>query len=195
MARNNYILLISIALSLSACYNAEREQRLLNRERSLLVREKQFARKEAEYQALLRMRDSLMTAKDTSTLYLTWPEHIAGQWSSRVICTESNCTDYIIGDLRSDTWIFSSDSTQMTVKVLSNNALVRVYTASYRGDVIHLDFRTDSTASRQVTMNILLNEIGTDKMRGTRILSVDNRCTAKFNVELTRTATVAATTD
>lgn len=175
-----------LALVICSCYDREREERLTTRERNLLVREKEFAMKEAEYRALLRMRDSLMTLKDTLHTITMWPEYISGEWSAKVTCTESNCADYVVGDQRKDIWLFSQDSTQIVTKVINNNQLVRVYKASYTPDLINLNFRTDSAASKQVVMNVILNDISDQKMRGTRIITVDNRCTAKFNVELNR---------
>src|SRR5690606_24568182 len=115
-----------LLVTLASCYDREREERLTMRERNLLVKEKQFALKEAEYYALLKMRDSILAVKDTLAMISTWPEYIEGQWSARVVCTESNCPDYVVGDQRNDTWIFSSDSTQLVTKVVTNNKLVRV---------------------------------------------------------------------
>lgn len=189
MTTKNYAFFILLLVTLASCYDREREERLTMRERNLLVKEKQFALKEAEYYALLKMRDSILAVKDTLAMISTWPEYIEGQWSARVVCTESNCPDYVVGDQRNDTWIFSSDSTQLVTKVVTNNKLVRVYKASYTADIINLHFRSDSSSSRQVVMNVVLNDLMENKMRGIRILSIDNRCTAKFNVELNRIAT------
>jgi hypothetical protein len=53
------------------------------------------------------------------------------------------------------------------------------------GDV-NLTYRSDSTSKKKVEMNVLLNEFGDKKIRGVRTITVDNNCTAKFSVELTR---------
>lgn len=177
----------SLLFFLAGCYDGERETRLIQRERNLLVREKKFALKEAEYQALLKMRDSLMNLRDTTAYVSAWPDHIEGYWNSKVICTESTCPEYVIGDQRNDTWLFSSDSTQKVAKVINNNSLIRVYNGSFNEGHIDLRFNTDSTAARQVTMSVLLNEISLNKIRGTRTVSVGDRCRARFSVELSRT--------
>lgn len=182
-----FVLLGTFPLLIS-CYDREREERLTTRERNILVKEKEFAMKESEFLALQRMRDSLNSHVDSSLLFKSWPSEIEGYWNSKIVCTESSCSDYAVGDQRNDTWLFSSDSTQMVTKILNNNTLVRVYSASYANDLINLKFKTDSTASRQVAMNVLLNEISPTKLRGIRTVSVDNKCTARFNVELNRVA-------
>lgn len=187
MTKHLIILLVSSGLLLSGCHDKEREQQLEQREQALLEKEKQFALKETDYQALVRMRDSLTATHDTMVIVAAWPETIAGAWTSKVICTESSCPDYVVGDQRSDLWEFSSDSTQIVTKVINNNKLVRVYAATYADNQISLSFRTDSATSKQVEMNVVLNEITPTKMKGTRALSIDNKCSAKFSVELSRT--------
>ena len=169
----------------AGCRDDVREQELNKREQILLEKENQFTLKEADYQSLLKMRDSLMAQKDTVT-HLDWPPQLAGLWNSKVVCTESNCSDYIVGDQRSDLWEFSSDSSQMITKVISNNKLVRVYLAEYSNSQINLNFSTDSTAARKVAMHVTLNEAAPGKLKGIRTIAIDSACTAKFSVELNR---------
>lgn len=177
-----------LCLFLAGCHDQEREQRLQQREKAVLEKEKQFALKEADYQALTNLRDSLIALRDTGTLIAAWPDSIIGQWGSRVVCTASNCPDYVIGDQRSDIWEFSSDSTQMLTKVISNKALVRVYTGKFANREISLSYKTDSSATKQVDMNVVLMDISPTKMKGMRTVSVDNKCNAQFTVELSRIA-------
>jgi len=169
----------------AGCRDNVREQELNKREQILLEKENQFALKEADYQSLLKMRDSLLAKKGTIMLP-GWPNQIEGLWNSKVVCTESNCSDYIVGDQRSDLWEFGSDSSQLVTKVISNNKLVRIYLAEYSNNQIHLNFSTDSTAPKKVTMHVLLNESTPNKLKGTRTIAIDSACTAKFSVELNR---------
>ncbi|WP_228446607.1 hypothetical protein [Chryseobacterium sp. 3008163] len=69
---------------------------------------------------------------------------------------------------------------------MNNNKLVRLYSGKFENNEVKLNYKTDSTAEKNVEMNVLLNEISANKIRGTRTVSVDNKCTAKFSVELTR---------
>lgn len=179
------LIIIGLFLMIS-CDDTKREEELIQRERNLSLKESQFAEKEAEYLALLQMRDSLNSAQD-STVYLNWPDSISGIWSSKVVCTESNCNDYVIGDQRVDNWEFAQDSTGLITRVLNNkNEIVRTYNAQFSPSGIQLQFKTDSLAEKQVVMNINLDNLKSDKLIGKRNISVDNNCSAVFNVELTR---------
>jgi hypothetical protein len=75
-----------------------------------------------------------------------------------VICTESNCSDYVVGDQRTDTWEFDSDSIQLVTKIINNNNLVRLYSGKFENNEAKLTFKTDSTSKKQVEMNVLLND-------------------------------------
>jgi hypothetical protein len=186
MIKSQRILFVLVLFIFSGCYNKEREDQLVQRELALLEKEKQAALRDAEYISLLKMRDSLMTLKDSTLFRVGWPEEIEGYWGSKIVCTESSCPDYVVGDLRSDTWLFSSDSISMVTKIMINNSLVRVYNGAFNNNMINLQFKTDSTASKQVEMGVLIYEITPGRMRGIRTVSVDNKCTARFNVELSR---------
>ncbi|ASK32716.1 hypothetical protein CEY12_08295 [Chryseobacterium sp. T16E-39] len=180
------ILFISPFLLLS-CDNRQKEKKLLEREQQLLEKEKLFAHKESEYQALIKMRDSIFSKKDSIQI-MKWPTEISGSWNGKVICIESNCSDYVVGDQRNDTWEFDSDSIQLVTKIISNSNLIRLYSGRFENNEIKLNFKTDSTAKKKVDMNILLNDISDTKIRGTRTVMTDNNCTAKFSVELTRSS-------
>ncbi|MFL9834813.1 hypothetical protein [Chryseobacterium terrae] len=182
----NLLLLISLFFMLFSCNNKDKENDLILREKELLNKEKSFAQKEAEYRSLLKMRDSIFNDKDSDSIKISkWSDEISGAWTGKVICTESNCSDYVIGDQRTDTWEFDSDSIQLFTKIINNNNLVRLYSGKFENNEIKLNFKTDSTAKKRVNMDVLLNEISPSKIRGTRTITVDN-CMAKFSVELVR---------
>ncbi|MCJ8153145.1 hypothetical protein MKJ01_05145 [Chryseobacterium sp. SSA4.19] len=185
MLKNTLFIILVISFFLISCDDKKKENDLLAREKQLLEKEKLFAQKESEYQALLKMRDSIFTKKD-SVQVVMWPAEVSGSWTGKVICTESNCSDYVVGDQRTDTWEFDSDSTHLVTKIINNNNLVRVYSGKYDKNEVKLNFKTDSASKKQVEMNILLNDIAPGKIRGTRSITVDNSCTAKFSVELVR---------
>lgn len=185
MLKNTFFVMLTAGLLFISCDDKQKEDNLTERERQLLEKEKTFAQKESEYQALLKMRDSIFAKKDSVTV-MKWPASLAGSWTGKVICTESNCSDYVVGDQRTDTWEFDSDSTQLITKIINNNNLVRIYSGKFENNEARLNFKTDSAAKKQVEMNILLNDIAPNKVRGTRTIAVDNSCMARFSVELVR---------
>lgn len=180
-----FLFLVLLAI-FQSCNDNEKSQKLTDRENLLLEKEKLFTEKEAEYQSLIKIRDSIFNKKDSVNTIKKWPSEVFGEWTGKVICTESSCSDYVIGDQRIDTWEFDSDSTQLLSKLVNNNKLVRLYAGKFVNNEILLNYKTDSTAEKSVEMNVLLNEISANKIRGIRTVSIDNRCTAKFSVELTR---------
>lgn len=184
MLKNTLLFLFASLFILSGCNDNEKEKNLVAREQQLLEKEKLFAKKESQYQALLKMKDSIFSKKD-SVKIVKWPAEISGSWSGKVICTESNCSDYVVGDQRTDIWEFDNDSTQLVAKIINNNNLVRLYSGKFENNEIKLNFKTDSTAKKKVEMNVLLSDISDIKIRGTRTIAVDN-CMAKFSVELIR---------
>ncbi|PJJ67410.1 hypothetical protein CLV73_1422 [Chryseobacterium geocarposphaerae] len=182
----NLIFLNLLLLLLVNCNNKDKTKELALKEQQLLEKEKLFAQKEAEYNALLKMRDSIFNTQHADSIkIIKWPDSIAGSWTGKVVCTESNCSDYVVGDQRTDIWEFASDSIQLFTKIINNNNLVRSYSGNFENNEIRLNFKTDSTAKKKVDMNVLLNDISADKIRGTRTIAVDN-CMAKFSVELIR---------
>jgi len=179
-------LLLFLLVFFQSCNDKEKDQQITDRENALLEKEKLFATKESEYQSLLKMRDSIFNKKDSVEIIKKWPAEVFGAWTGKVICTESSCSDYVIGDQRIDTWEFDSDSTQLFSKIVNNNKLVRLYSGKFENNEVKLNYKTDSTATKMVEMNVLLNEFSPNKIRGQRTVSIDNKCLAKFSVELTR---------
>jgi len=185
--------LISIFL-LVGCNGKNREDQLRQRELDLQLRIDSFANVEKDYQVLLQMKDSIVKADSLkllndslSSTVKFWPQHLAGRWNGRLVCIESDCSDYVIGDQRVDTWEFKSDSLNLYADLLNNkNQIVRTYNASFTGNNIVLSFKTDPSVNKTVVMQTTLNELQTDKMKGSHTITIDSDCTAKFTVEFTR---------
>ena len=167
-----------------SCTNPEKDQELKDREVELNKREDLLNQKEAEYQSLIKMRDSIF-AKNDSIPVKIWPENIAGEWTAKSICEESNCQEYAIGDNRIENWDFKSDSLKLYA-VTTHNKNSKLFDASYDDQKITLDYSTDSTAKRRMKINLVLNDISKSKIKGTATVTLDNQCNAKFNVELNR---------
>ncbi|MXN89644.1 hypothetical protein GR160_00245 [Flavobacterium sp. Sd200] len=176
-----------IVFILFSCDN-KKEQELINREKALLEREKQFSDKEADYQSLLKIRDSLSSitaVKDTLVKSITWPDSLQVFWNSKMVCRESNCNNYVIGDQRNEVWQFISDSTGTYANVINNNKLIRVFKGQYVDNKIILDFATDSTAKSNMKVNIVLDDLKKNVIKGIQTISSQNNCKATFSVELT----------
>lgn len=188
MGTNRNFFLILIAVCFAACGDKKREQQLESREQAIIKREMEFAAKVADYQSLLRLRDSLLSKKSDTLFLQRWPEGISGSWNGKLLCRESNCSDYVVGDQRSDTWAFASDSTRIFTNIIKNGKLLRAYSAQIDSTEIRLHYRSDSTATRKVDINVVLTPSGNDLLKGTQTISVNDNCTARFSVELVRSS-------
>lgn len=181
------LLLPIIILSFYSCSN-KKEQELILRENALLEREKQFQDKEAEYDYLLKMKDSLQSVskvKDTVSKVQEWPDSIKIKWNSKMVCRESNCSNYVIGDQRNEIWEFLSDSTGMYTNVLSNNEIKRVFTGQYLENKIVLDSAKETSVKNKIKVSVVLDDIKKNIIKGTQTVTGQDNCTAKFSVELT----------
>ncbi len=180
-------ILLILACILISC-ESRKEQDLLKREKALILREEEFEKKETDYKALLAMRDSISALKDTvnndTELITEWPETLKGFWNSKMLCRESNCSQYVIGDQRNETWEFVSDSTGIFTNVLNNKKLVRVFKAKYLKDRILLEFSSDSVSKNRVKMNVVLDDIKENIIKGTQTITGQDNCSARFSVEL-----------
>ncbi|MFQ6602995.1 hypothetical protein [Flavobacterium sp. C3NV] len=181
------LLLILTCLFIS-CEN-KKELELQKREQALNVREEKIAEKESDYQSLLLFRDSIYALKDTvkdiTSSIKEWPENIQGIWNSKMLCRESNCSKYVIGDQRNETWQFLSDSTGIYTNVLNNKKLIRVFQAKYIDKKILLEFKTDTISKNGVKINVVLDDIKNNVIKGTQTITGQDNCTARFSVELT----------
>src|SRR5690606_21102055 len=89
---------------------------LAQREQALSLKEQEFLAKEADYQQLLSLRDSLEHTAEKMPAEAVWPEEIMGKWSGKMICTESSCSEHVVGDTRNDIWEFSPNGLKITNK-------------------------------------------------------------------------------
>ncbi|GGF28958.1 hypothetical protein [Flavobacterium limi] len=185
--KKNLLLLFFTCLFIS-CEN-KKELELQNREKALILREEQIADKEAEYKSLLLFRDSVIALKDSADhpaeSLKEWPKNIQGIWNSKMLCRESNCNQYVIGDQRNETWQFLSDSTGIYTNVLNNKKLVRVFKAKYIEDKIQLEFNSDSISKNRTKINVTLDDIQENVIKGTQTITGQDNCAARFSVELT----------
>ena len=70
MIKKYTFLLVLILIITISCDNTQKNDKLAEREAELQKKEKLFAEKESEYQALLKMRDSIFMKKDSVKIVL-----------------------------------------------------------------------------------------------------------------------------
>ena len=168
----------SILLILSSCKQTEKTDVLKERETALLTKERAFAEKELEFESLKAMRDSLELPTDT-VIALKIPENIIGKWTGKMICTESNCSEHVIGDLRNDSWEFFDDQVRITNKSGSE----KIYFAKVSEAEIKLTSENSSPSTTQSIITLQLTEENKGRIKGSREFT-GNNCLSKFSVDL-----------
>lgn len=173
------ILSILFCLALASCDTSDKEKQLQQRETELRLREEQFASMQQDYESLKALRDSLRTATDSVAVTPSLPENFIGKWNGKMICTESNCSEHVIGDQRSDSWIFSSDS----LKIINKTGGERAFSVKFQDTEIKLLPRQDALGSGKAEITLQINPENPDRLKGIREFSGKD-CMAKFSVEL-----------
>ncbi len=181
------ILTLFLAIAVIHCQEKTdpKQTELQKRDSILTVKEKEFALKAADYQALLKLRDSLNTPKDTVAVN-PLPVEINGTWTGKIVCTHSNCTDYVVGDVRTDEWQISSEDGKIVAKNVNKTGVIRMYTGEYTGGKVVLVSETPADAASQRTFRIEFGTVSADRLAGTREIQVNQSCTSQFSIELVR---------
>lgn len=175
------VLLFSFFLiSCNEDYKLKKEE-LRKKEISLNKREKAFAEKEAEYQSLIKMRDSLIAEKDTTTTDKL-SENITGKWNVKMICTASSCAGYAIGDQKNEMWEISGTSNNINAKVFDKGTYLRNYSGRISNDEIILDHETKDG----IIMKITITGINSGKIKGSRDITGKNDCKAMYDLDFER---------
>ncbi|MBA5246952.1 hypothetical protein H1R16_08235 [Marnyiella aurantia] len=158
---------------------------LQKRDSLLTVKEKEFALKAADYKSLLELRDSLTAMKD-SVAVNPLPVDITGNWTGKIVCTHSNCTDYVVGDVRTDEWNLSVDDGKIAAKNINKTGVIRMYTGEYDGTRILLASQNTPDAPVNRSFKIEFGTVSAERLAGTREIQVDQSCTSQFSIELVR---------
>lgn len=177
--RNLLFYIFTVTLFMG-CTDNQKEQDLLQREDNLSAREKEFDAKEAEYKNLLSLRDSLQNIVPEISVPQELPTELQGKWSGKMICTESSCTDHVIGDQRTDIWEFSVNVVKMTTKTGTE----RLFRAMIEGEDLKLISEDPAHIPTRSEIILTLTDLQNGRMKGTRNLTGKDNCIAKFSVEL-----------
>ncbi|MDQ0476025.1 MULTISPECIES: hypothetical protein [Chryseobacterium] len=173
------LFLFTFTLMLTSCNKQGQENQIKEREAALLIKEEKFAEKEQDYEALKMLRDSLKHLPTDTINAVKIPEKILGKWNGKMICTESNCSEHVIGDLRNDLWEFTGDH----LKITNKSGGEKIYTGKYNGSELKLTSENNSPATNQSVITLQLSDQTTGRIKGSREFT-GNNCISKFSVEL-----------
>lgn len=184
--------LCSVVL-LSSCGIQEQRQKLLQKEQALREKEQGLTLKEQELntreQALnerQKKMDSVLTMPDT--LITKYP-NLIGNWTVKMVCTETSCSGSALGDTKVEEWSLSFSNNQVVVKAMNNKKqLTRVYTGyiAIDGTIVLMAKipESDSNAllASQINVNLTQGKMG--MMTGQREILHPENCRILYSLNL-----------
>lgn len=184
------LLLTSVLLNSSCGFEERkraldaREAVLQDREQNLLLKQKQLAQLEDSIKLNLAKQDSATLA--LKNLGLPLPDSLQGVWNISMICTQTSCTGFAVGDSRKENWTFSGgDSTGVYVKAMQGEKLIRIYSGIYDGSGFILSTPSSSDSITTV-MNVKLSVESGNKLSGTRTINQADGCSSVFRLDAER---------
>ena len=97
-----------------------------------------------------------------------------------MICTESSCSEHVVGDTRNDIWEFSPNGLKITNKTGGE----RHFTGNISGTDLTLSSTDSATAASRSKITLALVDLASSRLKGSRELTGKDNCVAKFSVEL-----------
>lgn len=170
-----------------ACTDSEKEKQLEKREQELVTKENEFALKEQEFESLKAIRDSLNQIDveiDTVEISTAIPAEIVGKYNGKMVCTETDCTEHVIGDQRNDQW----EITEKGVKITNKTGGETFYSGTYSNSEIKLKSEKGDPAATVSEITLQIPETSGTRLKGTRELKREN-CVSKFSVDLEKIKT------
>lgn len=178
------ILLMPVLLTL-ACDSRKKEEELHKREiainekeQQLLLKEKTLQLKEEE---LLKKENRVDSTSARDSTHIIDPG-LTGAWFVKMTCTETTCAGSAVGDTKSETWLFSYESSTLIVRAMSNNQLIRVYTGSYTGNTIELT-EEEAHAAASTKMVVRLTFADKTHLEGQRVITRPD-CRILYSLQL-----------
>ncbi len=189
MKKTTWVILFFGYSVLSGCGFKEREDAikqketvLAEKEQQLLLWEKSLQLKEDSINLLMARRDSSSFADSIALM----PVNLKGEWSAKMICTQTTCQGSAIGDIQTDTWQISTQDTAVVIKSVSKSNVSRVYTGNYfKGNTIKVTIPVENpTQPGSTTRLVEITEIRDKKMKGTRTVTQPDGCQVIYSLEL-----------
>lgn len=162
----------------------ERERVLNTREQAVMLKEKEIRLMEDSLKRYAAKMDSANRAVTEPVIPL--PDSLAGNWNVTMICTQTNCTGFAVGDIRKETWQVSGNGSTVGVRAMQGNKLIRVYTGSYTGSGLKLSTPETEGPQPSATMQVTLKTDNINKWSGQRLITQPDGCETFFKIDMDR---------
>lgn len=166
----------------------QREQALAQKEQVLTAKEKQLELKARE---LLKQEQQLQAAQQPDSLAQVLGSEfnpaLVGNWNARMICTETTCTGSAVGDTKTEVWEISYQNEQVVAKAMSGENMFRVYTGTFRNNLLELTENVDLAPGAPATQIIVrLTLLNQTTMEGQREIIRTGDCRIVYNLQLNK---------
>lgn len=160
---------------------AQKEQELSLKTEALRLKEEELVKKE---QRVAREQRVDSTEQDTAS---TYNPQVLGKWSVRMTCIESTCPGSAVGDTKYETWELSSQNNQVIAQAIADAKLVRVYSGTYKNNVLELTedvaLSPSAPATKMLVRLTLLNE---STLEGQREIVRSGDCKIVYALQLSK---------
>ncbi|WP_300602172.1 hypothetical protein [Niabella sp.] len=160
----------------------EREQALNQREQAVMIKEKEIKLKEDSLKKYAAKVDSASHVPVIPGIPL--PDSLSGNWNVTMVCTQTNCSGFAVGDIRKETWLIAGNGTAVTVRAMQGDKLIRVYTGIFTGSDLKLATPESESAQPSATMKVELKTDQKNKLSGQRLITQADGCETTFKVDL-----------
>lgn len=194
MQKTFFLFLISLFI-FSGCNIQEREKKLelkeiqLNqKEIELNLKEQTLALQEQELNANKIILDSVQNQNDY--LLSLYPD-LQGIWNVKMICTETTCPGFAIGDVKIEIWDFSiQNNTLIAAASNTKGILARIYSGTLKENHLELVSEvTDDQTGQGIKMLIKLRNTSGNTMSGTREIFYANGCYITYTLDIKKQKT------
>lgn len=190
-----FYLPLLLVFTFSGCGLQEREARLQEKETQLTQKEQELAVKEKNLQLkeqeLILKEEQLNKgqgpAADTAGQQaggIFYPGLI-GKWNATMTCIETTCPGSAIGDTKTETWELSYQGPRVIARVMAGEGLVRIYTGSYRNNLLELTENVAlSSAAPATKMVVRLTLLDQTTLEGRREIIRTGECRIIYALQL-----------
>jgi hypothetical protein len=161
----------------------QKTEQLAEKEKQLLLWEKKLKLKEDSINLLLAKRDSSLMITGIAIL----PLSLEGEWTVKMVCTQTSCPSSAIGDVQTDVWHISNQDSSLVIKTAASRVhAARIYTGNYyQNNTIRVSDKPNNAAATNATIRMIeITEISSSKMKGNRTVIQPDGCRVVYSLEL-----------
>jgi hypothetical protein len=108
---------------------------------------------------------------------------LVGKWAVHMRCTETTCEGSAVGDIKNETWDIEYQNYTVIAKAMTDNKVVRIYTGTYKEDVLQL-LAEQEPAAPNTKITVRIQEKSTVELEGIREINRPDACRIVYALTL-----------